>query len=169
VAKVTEFDLLLGQAGLDEKQRALIELMRRHIQALWHHVELLESALKVGSDGDIVVKGTKITIAGTGSVTINSGSSLALFARSTLSLSGLSIAASSTSAGKVDFKTGHLTSNGNKIPTQDEVQSLIKDARHRVLDTVSRAMRSGGDPAAFGAQEELIERRDALLKSRPAP
>ena len=136
MAQVTEFDSLLAQAGLDQNQRALIELLRRHIQALWHHVELLESALKVGSDGDIVVKGTKITIAGTGS----------------LSLSGASIAAS---AGKVDFKTEYLTINGNKIATQDDVEVQIKDAKHQVLGVV----RSGGDP-------DLIERRDELLKAR---
>ena len=169
MAQVTEFDLLLGQAGLDEKQRALIELLRRHIQALWRHVELLESALKVGPGGDIVVKGTKIAIVGTGSLTINSGGLLALSALSTLSLSGHSIAAS---AGKVDLKTGHLTSNGNKIPTQDEVQAQIKDARREVINLVSNSMRSDPDRpdlAAVAAQQELIERRDALLKSRPAP
>jgi hypothetical protein len=150
---------------LTRNSGALIELLRRHIQALWHHVEFLESALKVGPRGDIVVKGTKIEIVGTGSVTINSGGLLALSSGSTLSLSGLSIAAS---AGKVDFKTGHLTSSGNKIPTQDEVQAQIKDARHRVVDTVSRAMQSGADPAAVEAQEETLQRRE-LLKSRPAP
>ena len=98
--------LLLENSRIDQGQQHVIERLRRHVRALWHHVQRMESilshtknelALQIGDaslvmkkDGTILIKGRDIVIKASGRAEIN-GQRINIKANHVLTLKGTKI------------------------------------------------------------------------------
>ena len=95
--------LLLENSRIDQGQQHVIERLRRHVRALWHRVQRIESILSrtkneltlqigdasliMNQNGTIVIKGNNIVIKASGQAEIN-GNRINIKASSVLTLKG---------------------------------------------------------------------------------
>lgn len=99
MADLSEYVLLnslfdLANAQVDAAQSKELAYHKKHLQALWRHVQRLESALDISKgettlkcanasitlkvDGSIILKGRNLKIEGYGSVEIKAGSNVVI-------------------------------------------------------------------------------------------